>query len=318
MPRFILRTTDFDPRHRVAEFESVAAQICKLDIEASGEDYTSSTSIAVLSDAVIADTTHSACVTRRTARLAAETGDNILLHVPLKGGFVIRQAGGREVECRPGEIYIDPSEVPGIARFTLEESNVLYVSIPRSMFAAATQPRFRDVVQIDPHWRMLIGYARLLHAEADQLPAAGLDRCTAHLNDLTLMALDAGGEARHVANGRGVRAARLRAIQADIEENLSRPGLSPAWIAARQGISTRYLRSLFSDEGTSFSDHVADRRLHCAGRRLADRRYDRHSISQIAYDCGFGDISWFNARFRSAFGMTPSEFRATRSLPPTP
>lgn len=59
MPRFILRTSDFDSRRRVAEFESVAAQICELDIESSGEDYTSSTSIAGLSDAVIADTTHS-------------------------------------------------------------------------------------------------------------------------------------------------------------------------------------------------------------------------------------------------------------------
>lgn len=318
LPHFVLRTADFDPRHRVAEFESVAAQICKLDIEASADTYASSTSIAVLPEATIADTTHSACLTRRTSRLAAETGDNVLLHVPLKGGFVIRQTGGREVECRAGEVYMDPSEVPGIARFTLQESNVLYVSIPRSVLAdsGAVEPAFRDSTRLDARWRMLVGYARMLHAEADQLPADELGRCTTHLRDLMLMALGANREAEQIALGRGVRAARLRAIRGDIESNLSSAELSPAWIAARHGISTRYLRGLFAGEGTSFSDHAAERRLNLAARRLTDRRCDRQTISQIAYECGFGDISWFNARFRAAFGMTPSEFRATRSFPP--
>ena len=29
----------------------------------------------------------------------------------------------------------------------------------------------------------------------------------------------------------------------------------------------------------------------------------------IAFDSGFSDLSTFNARFRAAFGKTPSEFR---------
>jgi len=319
LPRFVLRTADFDRRHRVAEFESVAAQICKLDIEAAGEDYASATSIAVLPEAVIADTSHSACLTRRTSRLAAETGDNILLHVPIEGGFVMRQAGGAEVECRPGQVYIDPSEVPGIARFVPDASNVLYVSVPRAALAGAGfNPKLRDVVALGPQWRMLVGYARLLHGEAEHLPPEELSRCTAHLHDLVRLALGAEGEARQIAIGRGVRAARLRAIKADIEDNLTRPGLGAAAMAARHGISDRYVRSLFAEEGTSFSDYVAARRLDRARAELADPGRDGRTISQIAYDCGFGDISWFNARFRAAFGMTPSEFRAGAAVPPAP
>lgn len=318
--QFVIRTEDFHPRHRVAEFQSVAAQICKLDIEAAGTDYVSSTAIAVLPDATIADTVHSACLTRRTSRLAAETGDSVLLHIPMTGGFVISQIGGREVECRVGEVYIDPSEVPGIAQFTLNRSNVLYVSIPRSTLgeAGVGGSSFRDVTPLDARWRMLVGYARLLHAKSERLPSHELARCTAHLHDLTLMALGTSRESEQIALGRGVRAARLRAAQADIESNLTNPDLRPAWIAARQGISTRYLRSLFAEAGTSFSDYVADRRLQHVARRLVDPRHDRRTISEIAYDCGFGDISWFNARFRTTFGMTPSEFRAGRSVPPSP
>jgi hypothetical protein len=77
-----LRTADFDSRRRVAEFRAAAAHICKLDIiPGAGSEYRSETTIAVLPGAVIADTTHSACRTTRDSRLAAETGDNLLIHI---------------------------------------------------------------------------------------------------------------------------------------------------------------------------------------------------------------------------------------------
>jgi hypothetical protein len=34
-----------------------------------------------------------------------------------------------------------------------------------------------------------------------------------------------------------------------------------------------------------------------------------HKIVDIAYDCGFGDVSHFNRRFRRRFGAAPSKFR---------
>lgn len=313
MSHFVLRTADLDSRRRVAEFETMAANICKLAIEPLDGAYTSSTSIAVLPDVVIADTQHSPCKTRRTAVLAAETGDNILLHVPLSGGFSIRQERGAEVECAPGQIYLDPSEVPGIAHFVPESSRVLYVSVPRAALLAASPGMnlaLRQVSDATPQWRLLIAYARALHTEAATLPPDQLQLCAAHLQDLLILALGADREAEMVAQGRGARAARLKAIRSDIESNLCNPDLSSSWIAARHGISDRYLRSLFAQEGASFTDHVAARRLMRVHRQLTDPRHAGHSISQIALNAGFGDISWFNARFRATFGATPSEVRA--------
>lgn len=310
MSHFVLRTEDFDARHRVAEFESVAANICKLAIEPADQSYASATSIAVLPDAVIADTVHSPCRTRRTAALSAETGDNILLHIPLTGGFSIRQDRGAEVECNPGQVYLDPSEVPGLARFVPRTSRVLYASIPRAAVSARGNPALRQVVGVTPQWRMLIAYARALHAEAADLPPEHLRTGAVHLQDLLILALGADHEAAQIAQGRGGRAARLKAIKADIEAHLSQPELTPGWIAARHGISARYLRSLFAQEQTSFSDHVAARRLMRVHRHLGDPRHAAESISGIALNAGFGDISWFNARFRAMFGATPSEVRA--------
>lgn len=320
MSLFVLRSADFDPRHRVAEFESAAARICKLQIEAQSPDYVSSTAIALLPDATIASTVHSRCITRRTPPLAAETGDNLLLHVPLAGGFTIRQDGGAELECRPGEIYLDPTEAAGIAHFSPESSHVLYLSVPRAALAEAgigLAPPLREVLPLSPQWRMLVGYARLLHAEAAALPAGDLALAAAHLKDLWQAALGSADALRPDGPQGGVRAARLAAIKADIEAHLTQPDLSPDWIAARHGISERYLRRLFAAAGTSFSDHVAERRLHLACRRLTDPRLARQTISAIAYDCGFGDISWFNARFRARYGLTPSQLRAGETAPST-
>ena len=33
------------------------------------------------------------------------------------------------------------------------------------------------------------------------------------------------------------------------------------------------------------------------------------TISTIAYDCGFTDLSWFNQTFKRRFGQTPSDIR---------
>jgi AraC-like DNA-binding protein len=37
--------------------------------------------------------------------------------------------------------------------------------------------------------------------------------------------------------------------------------------------------------------------------------YRNRGISAIAYDAGFGDVSYFNRTFRRRYGMTPSEVR---------
>lgn len=251
MSHFVLRTEDMDAARRVEEFEAACTQICHLQITPAGEEYSSRTSIALVGNAVLADTTHSSCVTQRTPALATATGDNILLHVPLSGGFSIRQRGGGEQDCGPGSIYLDPTEQPGIARFDGLHTNAFYLSLPRAALGpAADKLSLRSQIALTPQWRLMLAYAQAVHKEAALLPPADLDLSAVHLQDLALLAIGADRDAEAIARGRGARVARLRAIKADIERNLTDPGLSPRWISMRHGISPRYLRSLFSDEGT--------------------------------------------------------------------
>jgi AraC-like DNA-binding protein len=42
---------------------------------------------------------------------------------------------------------------------------------------------------------------------------------------------------------------------------------------------------------------------------LSDWRRNEIGIASIAYDAGFGDLSYFNRAFKRCYGATPSEVR---------
>jgi AraC-like DNA-binding protein len=131
----------------------------------------------------------------------------------------------------------------------------------------------------------------------------------AQLCDLVAVTLGATRDAAALAEGRGVRAARLRAIKDDIEAHLADGGLAPGAVAKRQRISESYIRKLFEGEGTSFSQFVLFRRLERAHRMLTELCWLHRSIASIAFDAGFGDLSYFNRTFKRRYGFTPSDIR---------
>jgi AraC-like DNA-binding protein len=107
-----------------------------------------------------------------------------------------------------------------------------------------------------------------------------------------------------------VRAARLREVKTFIMQQLGRHDLSAATVAARLGLTPRYVHMLFETETESFSEFVLAQRLARAQHMLMDVRYDGRPIGAIAFDAGFADLSHFNRSFRRRFGGTPSELRA--------
>ena len=153
---------------------------------------------------------------------------------------------------------------------------------------------------------LLTGYSGVLNDER-ALATAGLGRTfAAHMHELAVQLL--GGRAEAPESG-GIQAARLKAIKDEILLRLMRNDLSVDEIAASQQISERYLRKLFASSGTTFTDFVREARLDRAHRVLTNSAQPRRPINAIAYESGFGDLSYFNRSFRQRFGMTPSEAR---------
>jgi len=116
-------------------------------------------------------------------------------------------------------------------------------------------------------------------------------------------------DSAHHAHKNGVRAARRQALKADIAGHLSDPRLSLETLAKRHGVSSRYVRALFYDEGTSFTDYLMAARLDYVRALLLDPLHRDMNIAMIAMMAGFGDISWFNQVFRRRFQATPSHIR---------
>ena len=98
----------------------------------------------------------------------------------------------------------------------------------------------------------------------------------------------------------------LKRIERDFESTLSLSDL-----AAEAGLSEfHFLRVFRALVGMTPHQFLLRTRLHHAAARL--RKTD-DSISAIAFDCGFGDLSTFNHRFRRVMGASPSAWRARRA-----
>jgi AraC-like DNA-binding protein len=98
-----------------------------------------------------------------------------------------------------------------------------------------------------------------------------------------------------------------------IEARLEDANLSPKKIAEDNGISVRYLYTLFSEQGMTVSGWVRRRRLlHC--RAELDGADTEASITEIAYRWGFNDSAHFSRLFKAPFGMSPTQYRSSRRL----
>ncbi|GAB5469454.1 MAG: transcriptional regulator FeaR [Rhodospirillales bacterium] len=98
-----------------------------------------------------------------------------------------------------------------------------------------------------------------------------------------------------------------RAVERDIRCFLRDPRLSPAWLAARQGLSTRYIHKLFEGQAQSLAEAIRDRRLE--GARRALETADGQGVTQIAYAWGFNSAAHFSRCFKARFGRSPREIR---------
>jgi len=243
---------------------------------------------------------------------AGRGNDDLSIHINLSGLSIV--AGrGREMTLQDGDaVLLSYSEARTVTRPGRVHHRI--VRLPRASLVPLV-PNIDDAV-LRPIPRgtgaltLLANYAGALIDDPAIVAPQMRQLVVAQLCDLIAVTLGATRDAQALADGRGIRAARLRAIKIDIEAHLANGDLSPAAVAARQRISDSYIRKLFEGEGTSFSEFVLLRRLARAHRMLTDRRWADRGIAWIAFESGFGDLSYFNRTFKRCYGARPSDVRA--------
>ena len=238
------------------------------------------------------------------------TGDDLIVSVVIAGALRLRTSGGEAV-VRPGEAVVTRGR-DAVSGHCAEDTQAIHVRLPLHVLTplGSLDAVLGMAIPASEPISMLTTYADALLASHGLEQPESLGLAVAHVREIVDLILGLARGAGRVVKPRGLGAARLQAIKADIVENTTSRELSIGAVAARHQVTARYVRKLFESEGLTFSAFLLDQRLARAHRMLIDRRRDHETISSIAFACGFGDLSYFNRVFRRRNGATPSVVRA--------
>ena len=231
--------------------------------------------------------------------LASNTGD--------RAAQVVHR--GREFTMRPGAMVLLKLDEPFFSADGASHKRFTNVHLPVAALKAMVAG-VDDLVgrELEPGGALSLAmdYSDLLLRHPAAVEEAGM-AIAQHLMDLASLGLGARGELALAAQRGGLRAVRLNSVLAILARRFAEPDFSAHKLAAAAGLSERYVNELLYEAGASFTSRLNELRLHKAAELLAHRGERR--IIDIAFECGFNDLSYFNRCFRRRFGLTPSAAR---------
>ncbi|PTN11043.1 AraC family transcriptional regulator [Nitrosomonas aestuarii] len=240
--------------------------------------------------------------------------EDLSLLISVNGPSVIRSGCDDPLYCLPGDALLMSSNpvlhIHTAGTIFLAVIDVSKVLITSGISNLITPLIKKITMSTTPGLGLLTGYLNMLIKLGENgLPAGIVSLASSQIQDMTALLLNAKREVLEIANGRNTRLARLKTIKNDIETHIADSDLTINQVAIRQGVSAQYIRALFRTEKTTFSEYVTKLRLQRICCQLHNPLYTRYSISALAFDMGFNNLSWFNRAFKTHFGMTPTELR---------
>jgi AraC-like DNA-binding protein len=261
-------------------------------------------------------------ISRRTREIVAADGDGFYIVVNTEGPLRIRI----------GETDIVLDEGDACFLSCTQEVNIARPSAGRLTCARVDAQRFRTVVpdadrlsgevirRGNEALRLFTIYLRDMDDNQSLTSEAVRDLVVGHIFSLLALVLNSTRDAALASEAASLGTVRLRAIKQFIAGNLAEQELSIARVAAANRLSARQVQRLFEAEETTFSEFLLLMRLQSVHAVLTDLREAHRSISDIALDNGFGDVSYFNRAFRTHYGASPTAIRrsaqARTNLPP--
>jgi AraC-like DNA-binding protein len=249
----------------------------------------------------------------RGGQYLADGNDDVVLAINRSGSVMIN-SNGREQSLGDGEaIVLSGGEAASYHRTSFGSSFALRV--PRAMFESTVVSLDDALMRPIPSDR---GALKLMENYAGWLFDAGnidhqlLNMSVRHIQDLLALTIGPTSDFADTARTRGLRAARLKLAKSFIVAHSHRRDLSVGAVAASLNVTPRYVQRLFEADGTTFSEFLIGQRLTRAHRLLCEASSSPTAISTIAYDVGFGDLSYFNRCFRRQYGMTPRDVRGDK------
>jgi AraC-like DNA-binding protein len=247
----------------------------------------------------------------RPQQMLSDREDDVCLIVSTGGPIAIAQRN-QQSEANDGEAVLLVYREPAVLRF--QAMNYIAVRVPYTALAPLTKDIGADAGR---RIRRDTAALTLLEAYLSSLPTRIADPqlkglVTTHVYDLMALVIGASREGAEIAAQRSLKAARLQAIKAALANDRD---LSIHEIARDQAVSPRYVQKLFEQTGTTFTEYVLALRLEAAHAMLVSPRYAHWTVTAISQEAGFGDLSYFNRRFKARYDQTPSGVRAQSAVP---
>jgi AraC-like DNA-binding protein len=249
---------------------------------------------------------------RRHEDIDRDHNTDYLLAAQIKGTVLVKE-GEAELTQHPGDLVIMSAAEPYTVIHT-QNSHRLILHIP----AAVYQERIlahQEGREFRPRLMPAGGLATVVHHmlkslafEGDKLHSTEqytLAECLLELTSAMLRSeADKDYEQHHAK-----QSALFRRILEFMEENYTDCELTPEKIATANGISMRYLHSLFQQAGMTVSKWMWERRLKATREDLLDPNMTHMRVSEIAFRRGFNDPAHFSRAFKNRFDVSPSKLR---------
>lgn len=230
---------------------------------------------------------------------------NFIIHLQLQGHSVNEQAG-REIDLAPGDLALCDTSRPYGLSFSGPASFLVLV-LPAAKMRRRL-PHLEDAVslRVSRHTgrtRILTSLIEAIWVESSLVPdVRGNDDLQSPLLDLAAACL---APALTDQDCRAMRRVERDAF-ALADRNFGKFDYGVRDIAEQTGLSVRSVQKIFASRGTTVSSYILRKRLEWAARAL-ERTDER--ITLIAFEAGFNEHAYFTRAFRSAFGVSPSEYR---------
>ncbi len=249
-------------------------------------------------------------VARTEQDIERSPGDALCIYQQLDGGGWF-EAGGSEFIVSAGSIATSHSDRPYKTTPTTDAGfHLRLVKIPfarcKALIEREQDLSARPLLVAPGLTQLFADYFASFVEQAPHLHGAGAEAAVQTLAQLAIVARGMAAP-QELRSRNAIRVGLLQRAKQEIENNIDRPDLSPAMTAALLGISVRQLHLLFEPTGTTHARYVLSRRLEHA--RLLLSQLPPRAVADIAFACGFDGLSTFYRAFRSAFGMSPADFR---------
>ncbi len=251
------------------------------------------------------------CSLERLSQEPTDIMHDCYFAVVLTSGQYRLEQGGREVYLKPGEMSLYDATQPHRIDIPSQFSKIL-VSIPRQMLTQRI-PNIGNLTAV-----------KIPTCQGVGAVTSGLIRSTvSHLHTfeqsqflemteavIDLFALSVGQVNKGLPNLTRHRQLTLVRVKGYIEQHIADRKLNTQAIAAGTGLSARYINNLFNDENTSLMRYVTVQRLEKSRRQMTSAQCEGVSITNIAMQCGFYNMSHFSRAFRQQYGVSPRQYRA--------